>query len=127
MTSPVDSSGSPGSHRSASARPSASLAGTEEAADLRVWAAVARERTQHVSCSATGLTCIPAAGLSSLTALAAGTQHLLPAASPIILVPGRSCAVLHRVEQPQLQHAAVGKVGLLVMPTPAECSSWLSA
>ena len=72
MVSPVDSDGLPGSHRSAGARPSARLEGAEEAADQRVWAAMAHERAQHVSCSASvGLTFIAAACLSALTALAA--------------------------------------------------------
>ena len=52
MVFPVDSHRLPSGHRSASARPSAQLKGADETAVLRVWAAVARERAQHVSCSA---------------------------------------------------------------------------
>ena len=86
--SPEDSSGLPGSHSSASASPLASPAGTEEAADLRVRAAVARERAQHVSCGAAGLTyhsC--AAWLSLLTALAAGhSTHSLQRCQPLLFL-----------------------------------------
>ena len=108
--SPVDSNGSPGSHRSAS------LAGTEEAADLRVRAAVARERAQHVSCSATRLTFHPrctAVFTVHANCRSHSTCSLQPHRFPVAAVA--------------VSHGCCGKVGLLTMPTTAECSSWLSA
>ena len=113
MVSPEDSSGSPGSHQSAS------LAGTEEAADLRVQAAVARERAQHVSCGATGLT-FHARCMAVFTDPAGCRSH-----STCSLQPHQS--LRFRWQLWQCHMAAAGKVGLLTMPTTAECSSWLPA
>ena len=113
MVSPEDSSGSPGSHRSAS------LTGTEEAADLRVWAAVAREHAWHVSCSETILTCHSRCMAAFTDSAGCRSQHLLPAASPI------HCGA--RWQLWQCHMAAAGRVGLLVVPTPADRSSWRSA
>ena len=113
MVSPEDSSGSPGSH------PSASLAGTEEAADLRVQAAVARERVQHVSCSATGLTFHPRC-MAVFPDHAGCRSH-----STCSLQPHSYSG--SRWQLWQCHMAAAGKVGLLTMLTTAECSSWLPA